>query len=151
MGSGTIENFDALCVLSLNIINEKIYVFLWFWFVILIAITGLKLIYRLVIWVVPQFRETILRRKVRHGSINRIHTICQNLSVGDWFVLNQLGKNMDTLIFKKFLKHFMTKLIAKKLNCLNSINFMTTRIFQQSRILLTTTKYEYKKYICSKF
>ena len=27
--SGTIENVDAMCVLALNIINEKIYVFLW--------------------------------------------------------------------------------------------------------------------------
>merc|ERR1712209_308279 len=29
--SGTIEKHDALCVLPLNIINEKIYIFLWFW------------------------------------------------------------------------------------------------------------------------
>merc|ERR1712106_678679 len=30
--SGTIETHDALCVLPMNIINEKIYVFIWFWF-----------------------------------------------------------------------------------------------------------------------
>ena len=112
--SGTIENFDALCVLSLNIINEKVYVFLWFWFVILISITGIKLIYRLVILVMPQFRETVLRRKVRHASINRIHTVCQNLSVGDWFVLNQLGKNMDSLIFKDFICALYNKIDSQK-------------------------------------
>jgi hypothetical protein len=27
------------CVLPINIINEKIYVFLWFWFIILSALT----------------------------------------------------------------------------------------------------------------
>lgn len=27
--SGTIQHHDALCVLALNILNEKIYIFLW--------------------------------------------------------------------------------------------------------------------------
>ena len=40
--SGTVQGFDGLCVLPLNIINEKIYVFLWFWFVILAIITALQ-------------------------------------------------------------------------------------------------------------
>ena len=47
--SGTVEKFDGLCVLPLNIINEKIYVFLWFWFIILTVITGMQVIYRLVL------------------------------------------------------------------------------------------------------
>ena len=44
--SGTIEKFDGLCVLPLNIINEKIYVFLWFWFIIVACITCIHFIYR---------------------------------------------------------------------------------------------------------
>ena len=44
--SGTVEKFDGLCVLPLNIINEKIYVFLWFWFIILTIVTGIQVIYR---------------------------------------------------------------------------------------------------------
>ena len=31
--SGTIEIRDGLCVLPLNILNEKIYILLWFWLV----------------------------------------------------------------------------------------------------------------------
>ena len=38
-GSGTIQNFDALCVLGMNIINEKIFIFLWFWYIILAVVT----------------------------------------------------------------------------------------------------------------
>lgn len=37
--SGTIQRHDAQCILPINIINEKIYVFLWFWFCILSVIT----------------------------------------------------------------------------------------------------------------
>ena len=46
--SGTIENHDGLCVLAMNIINEKIYVFLWFWYVVLAAWTALHLVVRAV-------------------------------------------------------------------------------------------------------
>lgn len=45
--SGSIQHHDALCVMALNVINEKIYVVLWFWFCILFVVTVLGLIWRL--------------------------------------------------------------------------------------------------------
>ena len=45
--SGTIQTYDALCVMALNIVNEKIYTFLWFWFIILAIVTGLSLVWRI--------------------------------------------------------------------------------------------------------
>jgi hypothetical protein len=45
--SGSIQKHDALCVMALNIINEKIYVFLWFWFWIVLAASVLALVWRL--------------------------------------------------------------------------------------------------------
>ena len=36
--SGTIEKVDSLCILPLNIINEKIYIFLFLWLMILVSI-----------------------------------------------------------------------------------------------------------------
>jgi hypothetical protein len=56
-GSGTIQKFDALCVLSMNIVNEKIYIFLWFWFIILAIITGLYLLLRVSYFYWPNVRE----------------------------------------------------------------------------------------------
>ena len=44
--SGTIERQDGLCILAMNIINEKIYVFLWFWFIGLTVWTAVHLMIR---------------------------------------------------------------------------------------------------------
>lgn len=45
--SGTIQKFDALCVMALNVINEKIFVFLWFWYIVLMVITLLAIFWRI--------------------------------------------------------------------------------------------------------
>ena len=58
--SGTITKHDGLCILALNIINEKIYVFLWFWFVSVAMISALALLYRLVIFLMPSIRVTVI-------------------------------------------------------------------------------------------
>ena len=42
-----VEKHDALCILPLNIVNEKIYIFLWFWLLLLGALSTLVVIYRL--------------------------------------------------------------------------------------------------------
>jgi hypothetical protein len=59
--SGTIEVVDGLCVLALNIMNEKIYILLWFWFVSLAILSGLQLIWRLATLASARLRESILR------------------------------------------------------------------------------------------
>ena len=43
---GSTQTHDTLCVMALNIINEKIYVFLWFWFGFLFAVSVLALVWR---------------------------------------------------------------------------------------------------------
>lgn len=64
--SGTIERHDAMCVLALNIINEKIYVFLWFWFIILAVLTSLYLLYVLAVISVPSMRRYMVERNAKH-------------------------------------------------------------------------------------
>lgn len=44
--SGSIQRHDALCVMALNIIHEKIYVILWFWFGFMLVITAGSVIWR---------------------------------------------------------------------------------------------------------
>lgn len=44
--SGEVETHDSICILPLNAVNEKIYVFLWFWFMILGVLSAAVLVYR---------------------------------------------------------------------------------------------------------
>lgn len=46
--SGTIQKIDALCVMALNVINEKIFVFLWFWYILLAVVSTLAILWRFV-------------------------------------------------------------------------------------------------------
>lgn len=44
--SGTIQTHDSLCVLPLNIVNEKTYIFIWFWYMVLAQMLALLVIFR---------------------------------------------------------------------------------------------------------
>merc|ERR1711994_185052 len=73
--SGTVEKFDGLCVLPLNIINEKIYVFLWFWFIILTVVSGMQMIYRLIVLMSPRLREMLLKSRSRLSPMLKIESV----------------------------------------------------------------------------
>jgi len=108
--SGTVQKFDGLCVLPLNIINEKIYVFLWFWFIILTVVSGMQMIYRLIVLMSPRLREMLLKSRSRLSPMLKIESVCRRCGLGDWFILYQLGKNIDPLIFKEFMGELCKKL-----------------------------------------
>ena len=55
--------FDGLCVLPINIINEKIYIFLWFWFLLLGFLTILVVFYRILIVFSPRIRVTTYQQR----------------------------------------------------------------------------------------
>ena len=84
--SGTIERHDAMCVLALNIINEKIYVALWFWFIILAVLTALYLLYVLAVISVPSMRKVLIERNAKHDYKDRIDPIMKKAQMGDWYV-----------------------------------------------------------------
>uniref|UniRef100_A0A1B6CKW9 Innexin n=1 Tax=Clastoptera arizonana TaxID=38151 RepID=A0A1B6CKW9_9HEMI len=112
--SGTIQKFDGLCVLPLNIVNEKIYVFLWFWFIVLTVVSGLSVIYRAAVVMSPTVRLYLLRARARLAPQDQVETISRKCKIGDWFVLYQLGKNMDALIFKELVSDLAKKFEGKE-------------------------------------
>lgn len=112
--SGSVQQFDGLCVLPLNIVNEKIYVFLWFWFWFLSILSALSLIYRIGVVFGAKFRHILLRARSRLNSQDQIEIISNKCQIGDWFILYQLGKNIDPLIYKQLIADLAKKLGGKE-------------------------------------
>ena len=84
------------CVLPINIINEKIYVFLWFWFGLLSSLTILNLLWTFLVVFASPARKIIIKRKLRlcprkDFKID-VDLICRNLDYGDWKLLYHLLK-----------------------------------------------------------
>jgi len=101
--SGSIQNIDSLCVLPLNNVNEKFFLFLWIWFCIVAILSGLSIVYRLIVLVSPKFRCLLLRSRSHMTSKQDIQQIIELSQIGCWFTLYQLSKSINPLIFKEIL------------------------------------------------
>ncbi|CAN7950733.1 unnamed protein product, partial [Ixodes pacificus] len=101
--SGDVMKHDALCLLAQNIINEKIYIFLWFWWVILAFLTGVELGYRVITIALPKVRELILRYRARMADRRMLESVSKRVSTSDWFVLYMLCKNMNPVHYRTFI------------------------------------------------
>lgn len=111
--SGDVQKHDAMCILPINIINEKIYVFLWFWFILLAIFSGLVMGYRFVIFFWPRTRYVILKSRARLANPDYIEVILERCKLGDWFLLDLLCKNMDSLNFRDVVNDLAKKLESK--------------------------------------
>ncbi|KAF6205899.1 hypothetical protein GE061_020074 [Apolygus lucorum] len=116
--TGTIQNHDTMCIMSLNILNEKIYVLLWFWFIGLFLVTSLSLVWRLLTYFLH--RSFAFNRFV-WGEISPgpaiysqdIETLSRSLHFSDWLFLYYIGKNINGKMFRTAVSE-----IAKDINAL---------------------------------
>lgn len=108
--SGSIQKHDALCVLALNILNEKIYIFLWFWFLMLAALSACAILYSALVVMMPTTREAIIKRRFRGGSANEVEHLIRNIQVGDFLLLHLLGQNISVNAFSEILTSLCNRL-----------------------------------------
>lgn len=101
--SGDVQKYDALCILPINIINEKLYIFLWFWFIILTVISAMTVLYRVLIIATPHFRLALMRNASRFSPQEYVYIVNRRIHVGDWFLIHLLGKNIDNTSFGSIL------------------------------------------------
>ncbi|XP_059056514.1 innexin inx7-like [Achroia grisella] len=103
--SGTIQQHDALCVMALNIVHEKIYVILWFWLLFLFIASVLAVIWRALSFFLyrrsHKFNNLVFSQVVSNFDPyngNRVINWCE---FGDWLFLYYLAKNMQGFLFKE--------------------------------------------------
>lgn len=106
--SGTIQKIDALCVMALNVINEKIFVFLWFWYGLLAVVTVTAILWRMATLVLhsrsTRFNGFVFAMACP-GRLNPwdMLTVTRHSSFSDWIFLYYLAKNMEPYLFRSML------------------------------------------------
>ncbi|ALC43234.1 zpg [Drosophila busckii] len=102
--SGSMESYDCLCLLPLNILNEKIFAVLWVWFILMAVLAGAKLLYRLVTTFNRDVRLMLLRSQARFIPKTSMLLALRGFSCGDWFLLTRVSNNMSVEQFRQLLE-----------------------------------------------
>jgi len=112
--SGTVENKDGLCILAVNIINEKIYIFLWFWFLTVCVWTGVHLLIRMISIAFRNFRLMILANRAKGNKKSDLASVVRKCAYGDFFLLMQLSKHFDPAVYQEFIIDIRNSLKDKR-------------------------------------
>jgi len=106
--AGGMSTKNAICILNLNMINDKIFALLWFWNCFLI-IAGIGRILSRGVQMCStsarhlQMKLAMYKYLANNKHSNHVQHYIKNCSIGDWFVLYQMNKNMNDRFFAEFL------------------------------------------------
>lgn len=108
--SGDVQRHDALCMLTLNVVNEKIYILIWFWFAALFFLLMFVLLYRMLILFAWKWRSYFLVKRCTLSYFGDLNYICENGNIGDWFLLYMLGSNLDPLLMREVTEEMAARM-----------------------------------------
>lgn len=107
--SGTIQRLDSLCILPLNVVNEKTYIFIWFWFLILLPLLTFVVLSRVLVLLSTRIRTNLLYSYSNAIPKEVCKVISEKVDFGDWWLLYFIKNNIDLLTFRditfKFAKY----------------------------------------------
>ena len=99
---------NRVCILGQNVMNQRIFLVLWFWFMILFCVTACQIIYRITTLLVPSFQETTIQYQLKTKDDDMLRAIKKLQlgfgNAGNWFLLTQIGGNADPYAFRMFLE-----------------------------------------------
>jgi len=101
---GNVHNYTIQCVLMINMYNEKIYLFIWFWYLFVATSTILSLFY----YLIPL--------RVREYSIREL--LKSSVSLEDPDVLKKFvseALKLDGILLLHFVKNHVGVIVAKDL------------------------------------
>ncbi|XP_052859884.1 innexin inx2-like [Anopheles cruzii] len=101
--SGSAQNRDALCLLALNVLNEKIFAFLWVWFILLGVISIINLLYWCLLVCCSSMREKLLYSTVHPIRMTHVTGALDGQGIGKWYLLYQLCCNLNPLVGREII------------------------------------------------
>lgn len=104
--SGSLQKFDALCLLPLNILNQKLFIIIWIWYIVQLITSVLNLLYWIVVSHSENVRIFILHEKsMKSISRKLILDASRKAQLGHFFVLNQIAKNTNPITFIELINN----------------------------------------------
>jgi len=101
--SGSVQKYDNLCLLPLNILNEKGYLVMWLWLAFLLIVSFLKVGQRLMLICIPSYRWFYLTSSKEMIPRDVLKKVQSKSTYGDWFVLHNIARNINPLYFRDLM------------------------------------------------
>ncbi|CAO1427215.1 unnamed protein product [Diamesa tonsa] len=107
--SQTVVKLDALCILPHNVVNEKIFVFLYMWMLILLGLSLSKLLHNLCLLLNLTYRTKTFQQMTATSLSNKNIVIATNkCDIGHWFLFNLLTKNIDEVLINDLVADMLS-------------------------------------------
>lgn len=106
--SGSLQRYDNLCILPLNILNEKGYLILWFWLILLGIVSFLQLAHRALLLMSESYRWSFLSTFNQVIPSKFFDSIRKRSTYGDWFLLHMLSRNVNPIHFRDIIQLLAT-------------------------------------------
>ena len=104
-----------ICIMGQNLMNQKIYLVLWVWFLVLFTVSGCMLLYRLLTLSLPELQRTELRQCIKSEDVGAVQALILDLDhIGNWYLLTQIGRNATPYAFREFLNEVVGR--TKRIN-----------------------------------
>jgi len=104
--SGTVVNHDGLCILPINVLNERIFLILWFVFFPLLIVTLIDQILWFFVIVNREYRNRLLLKwvqdvphKSNRDARRHLRKTLNRIGFGDWLLLYMIARNIDSALF----------------------------------------------------
>lgn len=96
--SGGLQDLQSLCLLPLNVLNEKIYAAVYLWFLVLLAISGLNVLWKLLLLASRPLRLLVIRAEYREVPAYQWDGALDGGRYSQWFLFRHIAKNLSTSI-----------------------------------------------------
>lgn len=105
---GREDDRHAICILGLNMINDKVFVMCWLWHCFIVTMGVIRILTRSPQLISSQVRYFLMKFKMQRYFKNNAHVkhikhYLTNCSIGDWYVLYQMSKNINQRFFAEYL------------------------------------------------
>ena len=99
-----LETRSNICILGQNLMNQKTFLIVWVWFVVLFVVTIFQILYRFVTLVLVDCQINTIQQYAMSRDNEAVKNIDLGLThIGNWFLLTQIGRNSDPYKFRQFL------------------------------------------------